>query len=173
MTLFALSKKMPGPRAPAFFVSLAALAMALPAQAQQQQPTVQVPASQVPVPGQLELSKMLWSTLLAVDQANQSGNYSVLRDIASQGFQIRNNPAALAQIFTGLRNSRIDLSNALLVPPTYLEPPRLVAENVLQVRSLFQIRPSAIQIEVYYAWEQGRWKLHGVDVQPLQMATAP
>ena len=175
MTLNVLPKKMPGLRAPAFFVCLAAATMgAFPAHAQQsmQRPTVQPPASAVPVPGQLELSKMIWSTLIAVDQANRSGNYSVLRDISSQGFQIRNNPAALAQTFSGLRNQRVDLSNALLVPPTYVQAPAMVDANVLQVRGIFQLRPFSIVFDLYYTWEQGTWKLHGIDLQPRQMIEA-
>ncbi len=175
MTLNVLPKKMPGLRAPAFFVAtLAGIALAgasVPATAQQAipRPTAAPPQSQVPVPGQLELSKMLWSTVLAVDHANRSGNYSVLRDMSSQGFQIANNAANLAQIFSGLRNQQVDLSDALLVPPTYLDAPRMVQANVLQVRGLFQLRPNSLYFDMYFAWEQGGWKLHGIDVQGVRM----
>src|SRR5690349_7835689 len=113
---------MPGLRAPAFFCVLACFALSGPAHAQQ--PPVQVlqpPPSAQPVPGSLELAKMVWSTLAAVDHANRSGNYSVLRDISAQGFQINNDPARLGEIFAGVRASRIDLSDVLLVAPTYLE----------------------------------------------------
>jgi hypothetical protein len=125
-----------------------------------------------PVPDQLELSKMIWSTILAVDHANRSGNYSVLRDMSAQGFQINNDAARLAQIFTALRQQRIDLSNALLVPPTYYEPPRQVQADVFEVKGLFQLRPTAIQFDLFYQWEQGRWKLFGIDIQPLAMIEA-
>ena len=110
--------KMPGLIAPAFFL---ALAMPVTAQQQQQQraavqprPSVQPPPSIRPTPSQLELSKMIWSTIAAVDHANRSGNYSVLRDISAQGFQINNNAAQLAQVFAGIRNLQLDLGNALL-----------------------------------------------------------
>lgn len=165
---------MPGPRAPAFFYPLAAglaLALAAPAAAQAP-PAVQAPPSLRPVPDQLELSKLIWSTILAVDHANRSGNYSVLRDMSAQGFQINNDAARLAQIFTGLREQRIDLANALLVPPTYYEPPRQLQADVFEVKGLFQIRPIAIQFDLFYQWEQGRWKLFGIDIQPLSMVEA-
>lgn len=181
MKLNQMLKKMPGLRVPAFFIAgFAASTIALsatPASAQQAtqalpRPTAQPPASQVPVPDQLQLSKMLWSTMLAVDHANHSGNYSVLRDMSSQGFQIANNAANLGQIFSGLRNQQVDLSNALLVPPTYVDAPRMVQDNVLQLRGMFQLRPNAIYFDVYYAWEQGMWKLHGIDIQPVRMLEA-
>ncbi|MEL7445963.1 MAG: hypothetical protein AAGK02_09130 [Pseudomonadota bacterium] len=141
--------------------------------AAQPQPSVQPPASARPTPSQLELSKLIWSTIAAVDHANRSGNYSVLRDLSSQAFQVNNNAAKLAQIFTGLRNSNVDLSNALLVPPTYYEPAQLVRDDVFRVRGLFQLRPVSIGFEMYFQWEQGRWKLFGIDIQPLQMTGQP
>lgn len=122
-----------------------------------------------PTPSQLELSKMIWSTFAAVDHANRSGNYSVLRDISSQGFQIANNSARLAEIFSGLRNSQIDLSNAFLVPPTYLEAPRLIREDLFQVTGIFQIRPISLAFDFTYQWEQGQWKLYAINISPLEM----
>lgn len=78
--------------AAAFLLSLALAAS--PADAQIG--AVQPPPAARPVPDQLELSKLIWSTILAVDHANKSGNYSVLRDMSAQGFQISNDPARLA-----------------------------------------------------------------------------
>lgn len=115
---------------------------------------------------------MIWTTIAAVDHANRSGNYSVLRDISAQGFQINNNAAQLAQVFEGIRNLRVDLSNALLVPPTYTQAPQLVREDVFRVQGMFQLRPIAIGFDMYFQWEQGQWKLFGIDLQPLEMTTS-
>ncbi|MEE4201395.1 hypothetical protein [Erythrobacter sp.] len=136
------------------------------------QPSVQVPPSLRPTPGQLELSKMIWSTMAAVDHANRSGNYSVLRDLSAQGFQINNNAAQLAQVFAGIRNLNIDLANTLLVPPTYEVAPQFVREDIFRVQGVFQIRPISIGFDLYYQWESGRWKLYGIDLQPLEMVQA-
>lgn len=136
------------------------------------QPTIQLPRSIRATPGQLELSKLLWSTIAAVDHANQSGNYSVLRDISAQGFQIQFNPARLTELFSGLRRLDVDLSNAFLVPPTYYDAPQMVSDDTFRARGIFQLRPIAIEFEVYYQWEQGRWKLYGVELKPQQMPAA-
>lgn len=177
MHMIAHDKKMPGPRAPAFFALAAAVAVAgflpVPALAQavpvQSQPQVQPPPSIRPTPSQLELSKMIWSTFAAVDQANRSGNYSVLRDISSQGFQIANNSARLGEIFAGLRNAQIDLSNAFLVPPTYIEAPQLVREDLFKVTGIFQLRPVSLAFDFTYQWEQGQWKIYGINISPVEM----
>ncbi len=107
--------------------------------------------------------------MAAVDHANRSGNYSVLRDISSQGFQINNTAAQLAQVFAGLRGARVDLSSTLLVPPAYTYAPQMMSEDVFRVQGLFQLRPISIGFELYFQWEQGQWKLHGIDLQPLEM----
>ena len=169
--------KMPGPRAPAFFTSalIAAAAMiGLPAAAgaQGQPPAAlpgQAPPAARPVPSDMELARLIWATMITVDNANKSGNYSVLRDSSAQGFQIQNDPATLAQIFAGLRNNRVDLSPTLLVPPTYSAPAQYLEGDIIRAQGRFLLRPTAIGFDVLYQWEQGRWKLFGIDIQPLVM----
>ncbi len=181
MTLTESNKGMPVPSAPAFFYAalitgaLAVMVASLPVPAIAQQarplaaPTIDAPASMRPVPGQLEMSQLIWSTMLAVEHANRSGNYSVLRQLGSQGFQIGNSPAQLAQAFSGLRRTNLDLSITLLVPPTYTEAPSVLQDGVFRARGIFQLRPRAIGFDLYYQWEEGRWKIYGIDIVPLSM----
>ncbi len=58
------------------------------------------------------------------------------------------------------------------MPPTYFEAPRQVQGDVIEVKGVFQLRPTSIQFQLVYQWEQGRWKMFGVDIQPLQMVPA-
>lgn len=166
----------PGLLAPAhrLFVAAAALLPALSApaaQAQQARPAPQVQPSPVPVPSALELNKLVWSTMAAIDHANLAGNYSVLRDLAAPNFQILNDSAKLASIFASLRSSGIDLSNALLLTPTFTAPPKLPQRDVMELRGYFGLRPTAINFELYYQWVVGRWRLVGVSIVPSNLAT--
>ena len=168
ITVFTRRNSGSGLRAPARFAIAALLLLAAPLAAQQ---APRPPASSVPVPGELELAKMIWSTMAAVDHGNQAGNYSVLRDLSAPGFQINNDPARLAEIFASLRASRIDLSNTLLLAPTYLSAPQMVQADVLRVQGYFGLRPTAINFELYYQWVQGRWRLFGGSIGPSSIAT--
>lgn len=123
-----------------------------------------------PVPDALELAKLVWSTMTAIDHANQSGNYSVLRDIAAPGFQINNDPARLAQIFAPIRASGVDLSNTLLLGPTYSAPAAIVGPGVMRVQGYFGLRPTAIGFDFYFQWIGGRWRLYGVSITPRSIA---
>lgn len=130
----------------------------------------QPPPAAMPVPGELELAKLIWTTIAAVDHANQSGNYSVLRDLASPAFQIANDPARLTAIFAGLRASNIDLSNTLLLAPTYRAAPQVLPGNLLRIQGAFGLRPTQILFDLEYQWVAGKWRLYGVSISPLSMA---
>ena len=134
--------------------------------AAQQQTAGMAPIATVPVPNDLEINKLVWSTMLAVDNANVAGNYSVLRDLSAPGFQINNDPARLTQIFSNLRNNRIDLANTVLLAPTYSAAPRHPAPDALELQGYFGLRPTAIQFDLIYQWVGGRWRLNGISILP-------
>ena len=159
----------PGRHTPAFVVRSVAcllLALAAPSALQAQQPA---PTSQ-PVPSAIELSKMVWSTMLAIDHANRAGNYSVLRDLGAPGFQANNDAAQLASIFASLRSQGVDLSNTVLLAPSYSAAPAIIAPGVLRLQGTFGLRPTAISFDLYYQWDAGRWKLFGVSIVPIELA---
>lgn len=149
---------------------LVALASPAPAAAQSGAAAA-APIAAMPVPGDLELAKLIWSTIVAIDHANQSGNYSVLRDISSPAFQIANDPSRLAQIFASLRENRVDLSNSLLLAPVYNGPAQVGAGNILRVRGSFGLRPTAVAFDFEFQWYNGKWRLFGVAISPLPLAT--
>ncbi|MEQ1689325.1 MAG: hypothetical protein ABL874_12200 [Sphingopyxis sp.] len=157
------------------FLTVLAVAMAplTSASAQTASPAASAPPplSLMPVPGELELSKMLWSTMAAIDHANQSGNYSVLRDLSAPAFQQANDAARLAQFFAGIRASRVDLSSALLIAPTYRAAPSVRVGNVLRLQGLFGLRPTAIMFDLEYQWYNGAWRLYGVAISPTGLLT--
>lgn len=145
-------------------------ALASPAQAQTGT-AAPPPVAAMPVPGDLEMAKLIWSTITAIDHANQSGNYSVLRDISSPAFQIANDPSRLAQIFASLRENRVDLSNSLLLAPVYNGAPQVGAGNILRVRGSFGLRPTAVAFDFEFQWYNGKWRLFGVAISPMPLAT--
>jgi hypothetical protein len=139
-----------------------------PAMAQASAPPA---ASATPVPDQLALAKLLWSTMAAIDQANKTGNYSVLRDLGSPGFQANNNATTLANVFAGIRDQRLDLSDTLLFEPAYEFAPGIV-QGMLRMRGIFRMRPTGVQFDLLYEWSNG-WRLHGVAVRPVATTLAP
>lgn len=128
------------------------------------------PPSLMPVPDELELAKLVWSTMAAIDHANIAGNYSVLRDLSAPSFQSINNAARLSQTFASLRDSNVDLSNTLLLAPRYTIAPAIVRTDILHVKGVFGLRPTAIGFDLYYQWVEGRWRLYGVSIAPASLS---
>lgn len=107
--------------------------------------------------------------MAAVDHANRTGNYSVLRDLGSAGFQANNNPATLAAIFARIRADRLDLSDCLIVAPVWEIEPRMLNGTTLRMRGSFPLRPQAIAFDLLFAWDGG-WRLDGIAVQAMDPA---
>jgi hypothetical protein len=117
------------------------------------------------------VAKLIWTTMAAVDHANLTGNYSVLRDLGAPSFQANNNAAALAAIFQNIRAQRLDLSNTLIVTPAYDIPPTLIEGGILRVRGVFPLRPAGIAFDLLFQPVAGRWALLGISVGAAQAPT--
>jgi hypothetical protein len=64
------------------------------------------------------------SALGALQDANSTGNYSVLRDLAAPSFQAKHSAADLAEIFAAARRKPVDLAPAAFVTPVVSETSR-------------------------------------------------
>jgi hypothetical protein len=104
--------------------------------------------------------------MAAMDHASDTGNFSVVAALGTAGFRSRNKPEALATVFTTLRNQRVDLSDTLLVAPSFELAPHMVTPNAFRMRGVFPLRPTAVAFDVIYAWEGG-WRLDAIAVLPI------
>ena len=132
------------------------------------------PAQAAPAPGvpdTIVIHKLVWSAMAALDQANQTGNYSVLRDLGSPSFQAGNSAATLGSVFTAIRNLNIDLGYTLVTTPVFQFPPSLVQGGLLRIRGIFPLRPNAVGFDLLYQNVNGQWRLFGIAVVPLVAQT--
>jgi hypothetical protein len=119
------------------------------------------------VPDSIVINKLIWSALAALDQANRTGNYSVLRDLGAPSFQANNSTATLGGIFQALRNQQIDLGYTLVVAPTLQYPPRIVQDGLLRIRGSFPLRPAPIGFDLLFQNIAGQWRIFGIAVAPI------
>jgi hypothetical protein len=107
---------------------------------------------------------LIRSTLLTLNDANRSGNYSVLRDLAAPDFQARNTAADLAQIFTDLRRRNFDLFAVALMAPQLTAAPAIDAGKMLRLTGLFPTRPRQINFDLTFQVVAAQWRLFGISV---------
>src|SRR5215470_9150055 len=113
------------------------------------------------------------STLLALDHANKTGNYTVLRDLGAPAFQV-NTAARLAEIFANERRDSLDLSGVAAIDPQLSLLPQIEANGFMHLAGFFPSVPKQVNFEMMFAPVEGQWRLFGLSVQLGQAApTAP
>jgi hypothetical protein len=120
-----------------------------------------------PGPGLPAIEQVLYlirSTLLTLNDANRSGNYSVLRDLAAPDLQARNTAADLGQIFADLRRRNFDLFAVALIGPQLTAAPALDARKMLRLTGVFPTRPRLINFDLKFQLVSGQWRLFAIAV---------
>jgi hypothetical protein len=134
---------------------------------------------QAPRPANIDRNGVLMlirSTLLALDHANKTGNYTVLRDLGAPGFHV-NTAARLAEIFAKQRNDKLDLAGVAAIDPQLSVLPQIEASGMMRMAGFFPSVPSQVNFELLFAPVEGQWRLFGLSVSLGQAApvapTAP
>jgi hypothetical protein len=114
---------------------------------------------------------LIRTSLLALDQANKTGNYTVLRDLGAPAFQT-NTAARLGEIFAKQRSDNLDLSGVAAIDPQLTVMPQIEANGMLRMAGLFPSVPSQVNFELAFAPVNGQWRLFGISVSIGQAAPA-
>ena len=136
------------------------------AQSQQKQPAPAT-AQATPAPAQIERSGVLIlirSALIALDQSNKTGNYTVLRDLGAPGFQSVNTAARLTEIFAKLRNDKVDLAGVSVIEPQLSLLPQIETNGMMHMVGFFPSVPTQVNFEMAFAPVDRQWRLFGVSV---------
>jgi hypothetical protein len=116
---------------------------------------------------------LIRSTLLTLNDANRSGNYSVLRDVAAPDFQSRNTAADLAMTFADLRRRNFNLFAVALTAPQLTAPPSLDANGMLRLTGFFPTQPLQIRFDLLFQESAGQWRLFGIAVSTPEAPPPP
>jgi hypothetical protein len=155
-------------RSPAQTPAAAAPPSAQPAPAQ---PAAQAP----PKPANVNPTAILIlvrSVLIALDQANKTGNYSVLRDIGSPDFQRNNSAARLAEIFANQRNGNFDLSNVAVLDPQMTLQPQIDPNGMLHFAGFYPAPSGQMNFEFLLQPVNNKWVVFGLAVNFAQAGAA-
>jgi hypothetical protein len=113
------------------------------------------------------------SVMLALHQANITGNYTVLRDMSASGFRNKNSATDLGRIFAPIRETKIDLSQTVLLDP-HITTATLNDQKMLYLVGAFETKPTPVTFELLFEPIEGNWKLFGIAVKLIpQIGDAP
>lgn len=136
-------------------------------------PQVLPPEQRPAVPSDDKLIMLINSSLLALNHANMTGNYTVLRDLAAPGFQHANSPEKLARVFTDLRNRNLDLTPILLFQPKLYQRPIVNDRGMLRITGYFPTSPERINFDLIFQPVQGKWRLYGIAAKTQRLQAPP
>lgn len=122
------------------------------------------------VPDENTLARLVWSTMIAVDNANRTGNYDVIYGLMSPRFQRTNTAQTLAQSFAPLRRNRVDIGRAILMTPNYYTPPQIIADGQLRLRGGFDYRPKSVRFDLIFETVNGGWGLSAISIAEMDFA---
>jgi len=118
----------------------------------------------IPVIDRAGATILVRNTVVALNHANQTGNYSVLRDLGAPEFIVNNTPADLAANFHGLRQSGLEMGPVVVFEPIFSKEPKVQSNGVLQLTGYFPTNPVRISFDLTYRFVGIRWRLLNISV---------
>lgn len=112
---------------------------------------------------------MVKVALLTLNDANLTGNYSVLHAKMARPFRERFSAATLKQAFATFAGHHIDAIAGMPIIST--EAPRIGDNGALLLRGHFETAPSQLSYALDYAVSEGEWKLIAIDVKVRSLQT--
>lgn len=125
------------------------------------------PDSETPaaaIPDARALSILIRRTLLSLNDANLTGNYTVFRDLAAPGFQAANDASRLTEIFTVLRRRKIDLAPIIYFDPKLVRPATINENGMLRISGFVPTQPEQVNFDMMFQKVANRWRLFGIAV---------
>ena len=126
------------------------------------------------VPSAEELVALVRNVLLAVNDANLTGNYTVLRDLSAPDSQGLNTPERLEESFRPIRQQGTDFSIVAVATPRFVQLPTFTPQGYLRVSGEFNSSPR-ITFDIFLQHVAGRWRPYaiGVGVVPAPVDPTP
>ena len=156
-------------------LTIALIFSAQPAKAQQAKPAAA--NASTPKQGEMKidvvtLTLMIKGAVMALHQANVTGNYSVLRDLGTPVFREQFDQIALAAAFANLRARKVNLGAALLVAPNLTKNPELNKNGELVLVGDFPTQPLQIHFELAFVQLDTAWRIAGMAIDAVPARTA-
>jgi len=116
----------------------------------------------VPVPDKDMAVSLIYEAIIAVNNASQTGNFSVLRDLGAPEFQLKYTVEDLAQTFRALREKKIDLRPTVLLKPVIRQSQYIKSKSLFRMKGFMPTRPVRLHFEIHYQYVDKNWRLYAL-----------
>ena len=109
------------------------------------------------------LLTLVKTALVAVNQGNLTGNYTVLRDLGNTQFRQKNTSADLGVIFASFRQTKLDFGVIVEYTPVFNQPPTISERNTVRAIGYFPTNP-IIEFNIVFQLENNRYGIDSISV---------
>lgn len=102
---------------------------------------------------------LIKASLLTFNDANVTGNYSVLHAKLSKPFRDQFSPEKLKEGFKAFSDAHIDFDIVVAKPPVLTEAAKVDDDGRLALRGYFDTKPSRVHYDLAFIMSEGEWKL--------------
>jgi hypothetical protein len=121
--------------------------------------------AQSKLPTERGMEVLVKSSLLTFNDANVTGNYTVLHAKLSKPFRQQFSPERLKRTFREFAEKNIDFDIIAAMKPTYDPAPEIDDEGKLLVKGYFPTEPARVIFELDFIPSDGEWKLIRINVE--------
>lgn len=135
-------------------------------------PTAALPEKPPQIPPPEQLVALVRNVLLSVNDANLTGNYSVLRDLTAPESQKFNTAENLASSFGPIRQQKTDIAIVAVATPEFKQLPAITPKGLLRVNGELVTDPR-VTFDLFFQSVEGRWRPYaiGIGVVPVPLET--
>jgi hypothetical protein len=111
------------------------------------------------VPDKMLQEVLVKATLLSFNDANVTGNYTVLHAKLSKPFRDQFSAEKLKESFKAFHEGKVDFDLVVAKKPIAAEEAKVDDEGRLGLRGYFDTQPSRVNYDLAFIRSEGEWKL--------------
>lgn len=124
------------------------------------------------LPTKVEAVLLIRTALVRLNDANQTANYHILRDLSAPAFRDRFSIEDLQKLFSGFREKNINFALALKQDPLIRSAHYMKIQDLMRFKGQVAIGNVTGNFDMTFQFSGGDWKLYGLDLQFERAARA-
>jgi len=121
--------------------------------------------AQLKLPDQSRQEALIKATLLTFNDANVTGNYSVLHAKSAKPLRDQFTPALLKETFKEFAEKHIDFDIIAAKTPLLTQEPKIDENGRLTLQGYFDTTPSHVYYDLRYILSEGQWKPIKINIE--------
>jgi hypothetical protein len=121
--------------------------------------------AQLKLPNQNAQEVLIKTTLLTFNDANVTGNYSVLHAKTSKPFRDEFSPDRLKEVFKAFAEKHIDFDIIAAKTPRPTQEAKIDENGKLILQGYFDTTPNHVYYDLHYILSEGEWKPIEINVK--------